>query len=254
MKMVVAQWRFWPLGGWFFFNFAIFFSVAGLWGGPYLRDACGLTNIQAGNVLAMATLSMVITSPLIGWVSNKVGRRPVLVISSLGVAAVVLWPILFTTTLPRWSLFVLVFCLGVVGSAVVVVGFTTAKELFPVSIAGTSTGLVNLFPFAGGAVMQPVLGGILEHFGRVGTQIDLGPFAAGLKWQFQVWPAVDDFTWLRDAVTPVFQGVFADLGWVVGAFRPLAYTRMWQALLLCALIAFAAALFVKETLPRDSRS
>lgn len=33
-------------------------------------------------------------------------------------------------------------------------------------IAGTSTGLVNLFPFAGGAVAQPVLGYILERHGR----------------------------------------------------------------------------------------
>ena len=46
------------------------------------------------------------------------------------------------------------------------IGFTTTKELFPVQIAGTSTGLVNLFPFAGGAVAQPVLGYVLERHGR----------------------------------------------------------------------------------------
>jgi sugar phosphate permease len=50
----------------------------------------------------------------------------------------------------------------------VVIGFTTTKELFPVQIAGTSTGLVNLFPFAGGALFQPLLGYVLERAGRVG--------------------------------------------------------------------------------------
>jgi sugar phosphate permease len=34
-------------------------------------------------------------------------------------------------------------------------------------MAGTSTGLVNLFPFAGGAVFQPVLGYLLERHGRI---------------------------------------------------------------------------------------
>jgi len=34
-------------------------------------------------------------------------------------------------------------------------------------IAGTSTGLLNLFPFAGAAVFQPLLGAILERSGRV---------------------------------------------------------------------------------------
>ena len=51
-------------------------------------------------------------------------------------------------------------------SAIVVIAFTSAKELFPVEIAGTSVGLVNLFPFLGGAVMQPVLGIILESYGQ----------------------------------------------------------------------------------------
>jgi len=48
-----------------------------------------------------------------------------------------------------------------------VVGFTTNKELFPVQMTGTATGLVNFFPFAGGAVFQPVLGYVLEKQGKV---------------------------------------------------------------------------------------
>jgi sugar phosphate permease len=250
MKMVLARGRFWPLAAWFFFNFAVFFSVAGLWGGPYLRDACGLTNIQAGNVLAMATLSMVIFSPIMGWLSNKLGRKPVMIGSSACVALVVLWPMLLTTSLPVWSLFVLFFCLGVFGSAVVVVGFTTAKELFPVAIAGTSTGLINLFPFAGGAFMQPVLGAVLEHFGRRGFVIDGGPF---FQWPVLVWPQPHDFLWLTDNLPPFFQGAVADLGWIVGAYQPQAYTRMWQVLIVSALISLVAAWFLKETLPRDKR-
>jgi sugar phosphate permease len=54
-----------------------------------------------------------------------------------------------------------------------VIGFTTTKELFPVQIAGTSTGLVNIFPFAGGAVFQPLLGYLLERPGKAGDAFSL---------------------------------------------------------------------------------
>jgi sugar phosphate permease len=48
----------------------------------------------------------------------------------------------------------------------VVIGFTATKELFPVEIAGTSVGTVNLFPFLGGAVYMPMLGKILDAYPR----------------------------------------------------------------------------------------
>ena len=49
-------------------------------------------------------------------------------------------------------------------AAIVVIGFTTTKELFPVEIAGTSVGTVNLFPFLGGAIFQPIVGRLLDAY------------------------------------------------------------------------------------------
>ena len=48
-------------------------------------------------------------------------------------------------------------------------GFTTTKELFPVEIAGTSVGTVNLFPFLGGAVFMPLLGRVLDSCSKNST-------------------------------------------------------------------------------------
>ena len=58
------------------------------------------------------------------------------------------------------AFFVFAFC----ASSIVVIGFTTTKELFPIEIAGTSVGTVNLFPFLGGAIYMPMLGKILDLF------------------------------------------------------------------------------------------
>jgi nitrate/nitrite transporter NarK len=39
-----------------------------------------------------------------------------------------------------------------------VVSYAQIKELFPISIVGTSTAALNIFPFAGGAILQQVSG------------------------------------------------------------------------------------------------
>lgn len=166
---VLRHGPFWFLAVWFFFELAIFFAFGGLWGGPYLMQLHGLSKGEAGRVLSMLAVGMMVGSPLLGWASNRVfqARKPVIVLCSaatLGITAVLS---LYTATAPVWALYALCFGLGISASAVVVIGFTSAKELFPVQMAGTATGLVNLFPFAGGAVFQPVLGAVLEAHGRV---------------------------------------------------------------------------------------
>jgi len=169
VRRVVSNPWFWPLAVWFFFEIAIFFSFGGLWGGPYLLQVYGMSKAQAGNVLMMLAIGLIVGSPMHGILSNRVfrARKPPLVISSFITLLVTMIFALYTDVLPVAALHLLCFCMGVFTSAIVVIGFTATKELFPVRIAGTSTGLVNLFPFLGGALAQPALGYILERGGRL---------------------------------------------------------------------------------------
>jgi sugar phosphate permease len=180
MRMVLVHPGFWPLAVWFFFDLGIFFSLGGLWGGPFLTQVHGLSKAEAGQILSMIAVGMVVGSPLLSLLSDRVfeGRKPVLVLASAVMVVVtgVLWA--FTDTLPVAGLYTLFLVMGVFGSAIVVIGFTANKELFPIEIAGTATGLINLFPFAGGAVFQPVLGGILEGFGKAGAGFSLQGYRA----------------------------------------------------------------------------
>jgi MFS family permease len=178
IKRVVGCGRFWPLAMWFFFTFAVFFSFGGLWGGPYLIQVYGLEKSQAAHILSMLAVGMIVGSPTLSFVSNTVvkGRKPVIVFSSvilLGLTALLAF---FTAEIPHALLYILCFALGIFGSAIVVIAFTTNKELFPVQMAGTATGLINLFPFAGGAVFQPILGAILEHHGKVNQAFTLSGY------------------------------------------------------------------------------
>ena len=169
MKKVLTCGRFWPVAVWFFFDIAVFFSFGGLWGGPYLMHVYGLSKAQAGHILSMIALGMIVGSPLLSFLSNRVfqGRKPVLLLSSLLVVGLTALLAFKTDQIPLAGLYLVTLGLGIFSSAIVVIGFTTAKELFPVQMAGTSVGLINLFPFAGGAVFQPLLGHVLERHGKV---------------------------------------------------------------------------------------
>jgi sugar phosphate permease len=170
-KKVVTEKYFWPVAIWFFFLVGVFFSFGGLWAGPYLTHTYKMSREEAGAILNMIAVGMIIGSPLLSMLSDRVfySRKAVMSFMSGILVADLLVLYFFPAGLPRAALYMIVFVLSVSSSAIVVIGFTTSKELFPVEIAGTSVGTMNLFPFLGGAVFQPLLGHMLELYQKDAT-------------------------------------------------------------------------------------
>jgi sugar phosphate permease len=168
IRMVLAEKHFWLIGAWFFFDCGIFFGFGQLWSGRYLMDCYGMNKTQAGAVLSMMAWGMVIGGPALGILSQKIlkSRKKTLLLCMSVLAALLLLTTLLPANLPRAALVVWFFLFSVCSSAIVIMGFTATKELFPVEIAGTSIGTVNFFPFFGGAVFQQTLGGILDAYGK----------------------------------------------------------------------------------------
>lgn len=169
MKTVLAERAFWPVAIWFFCMGGIVFGFGGLWAGPYLVHVYGLDAARAGRILSMLAVGMILGSPSASFLSDHVfrARKPVVLLASLFLVLLTGLLAFRTACMPLGVLYVLCLFLSVCSNAVAGVAFTIGKELFPVEIAGTSTGVLNLFPFAGAAVFQPLLGAILEGHGKV---------------------------------------------------------------------------------------
>jgi len=185
VKMVLSLPRFWPLSSWFFFTCAIFFSFIGLWGGPFLMQIYGLSKANAGHILSMAAIGMIVGSPLLSFLSNNLfkARKPIMILTSVFMWIITGALYFFTQTIPIPLLYLICLGIGTFSGAIVTIGFTTNKELFPVSIAGTATGLVNFFPFLGGALFQVILGAVLDSQGLTMS----GSFALqGFRYSFLV--------------------------------------------------------------------
>ncbi len=160
VKIVLTHPHFWPLACWFFFSYAIFFSFIGLWGGPFLIQVYDLSKTKSGNILSMSAIGMIWGSPILSYLSNNIfkARKPVLILSSI-LTLIITGPLyIFTQGIPIALLYLICLGIGTFLGAVTTIGFTTNKELFPVSIAGTATELVNFFPFLGSYIS--------DHIGR----------------------------------------------------------------------------------------
>ena len=170
-RRVVTEKYFWPVAIWFFFLVGVFFSFGGLWSGHYLLQVYGMSQVDKGNVLSMIAIGLIVGSPLVSFLSDRVlrSRKKVLILASAVLVVELLVLNVFPSGLRVWALYVWMFIFSVSSAAIVVIGFTTTKELFPIEIAGTSVGTVNLFPFLGGAVFQPFLGWVLELYPKTAS-------------------------------------------------------------------------------------
>jgi len=153
-RQVVSEKHFWPIAVWFFFDCGIFFGSlpdARLRHEPGTGRQCpehDRLGHDRGQPAARRALGEGAQEPQED-VYPRLGRAGAVAGVCRGVS--------------RRALF------SVSSSAIVIMGFTATKELFPVEIAGTSVGTVNLFPFLGGAVFMPLLGRILDAYPHTAT-------------------------------------------------------------------------------------
>lgn len=161
LKMTFGAGRkFWPLAIWFFFMYGSIMVYQGLWAGPFYHDILGWDKTTYGLVLTFIGIGMIIGCPTAGYISDKIlkSRKKVLIFGT--VVFTIIWAIIWMTAGQITSIeayMAINFAFGFFGGFIVV-SFAQIKEMFPITIVGTSTAALNIFPFAGGAILQQVSG------------------------------------------------------------------------------------------------
>ena len=154
--------KFWPLAVWYFFTYGTIMLWQALQAGMYYRNVYGWDSTQFGLLLTLVGVGMVLGCPLAGYLSDKLLRSRKKVICFGAVCYTAVWTVIWLTAgdLASWGMQAAInFCFGFFGGFFVVC-YAQIKELFPISMAGTSTAALNLFPFAGGALFT-IVGGLI---------------------------------------------------------------------------------------------
>lgn len=161
LKSVIAERDTWLLscaGG---FSAAPVLVFAGLWGVPYLTQVYGFERSQAAVLTSTMLVAWAIGGPTLGALSDCLGRRKAPYLAATLLTAV-LWGLFLFAGMPRSLLYPLFAAMGFTSGALII-GFAFAREANHPGAAGAVGGIVNMSVMGLSAILQPVLGIILDR-------------------------------------------------------------------------------------------
>ena len=145
-----------------------------VWGVRFLQDAHGMDYGSAVMRSATIPFGWIIGCPLLGLLSDRIGRRkPVIAGAGIVLLACLAW-ILFGPT-GVFPPYVLGLVTGIASGAAML-PYTVIKEANPPQFAGTSTGVINFVNFTLSALLGPVFGWILQNASGGAERMELQHF------------------------------------------------------------------------------
>jgi ACS family hexuronate transporter-like MFS transporter len=164
LTRVLGTRALWP------FNLSVLFAYGGYFSfvtflPAFLVAVLGLSQPEAGSVTSLITAGTIVSWPLAGFLSDRLGRRkPVYLVSQTASVAVC---VAFAVVVPG---------LGATGAAAVallagilvggmIIPFVMIVELFPPELAATAAGVTNASCFVGGMILPIVLGRVVDVTG-----------------------------------------------------------------------------------------
>ena len=149
-------------------------AFAGLWGVPFICQKYSLTKDMAATLVSLSFIGFAIGSPFAGWLSDKIKRRKLIMISGTITSLISISTMLYCTNLKPIELGILFFIFGY-ASGFFFVSFATIRENYDTSMSGTSIAFINMFNALFGAIFEPLIGYALDlewpHIVHNGTRV-----------------------------------------------------------------------------------
>ena len=149
------------------------------WGVRFLQEARGREFEAAVTLAAAIPLGWMIGCPLLGFISDRLGRRkPVIFSGALMLLTVVTWVLFGNPEILRGHT---VGILMGIASGAAMLPYTVIKEANPPGLGGTATGVINFINFTFSALLGPVFGARLMEMPEGDTSLALAHYQAGFQ-------------------------------------------------------------------------
>jgi MFS family permease len=149
------------------------------WGVRFLQEARGREFEAAVTLAATVPLGWMIGCPLLGFISDRLGRRkPVIFGGTIMLLGVVTWVLFGNPEILRGHT---VGILMGIASGAAMLPYTVIKEANPRELGGTATGVINFINFTFSALLGPVFGARLVEMPEGDTAVALAHYQAGFK-------------------------------------------------------------------------
>lgn len=136
-------------------------AFGALWGVAWLMQTRGLERPEAAAAASLVLLGWAVGGPLLGALSDRLGRRKPLLLAGTALSLAALAAVLYLPEPPLVLLSALLLLNGI-GSGAMVIGFAATRESNAGHLVGAAYSIVNCAVVATGAVFQPLVGWLLD--------------------------------------------------------------------------------------------
>ncbi len=161
LKDVTTNYQTWVCAVIGFGMAASMLGFGGLWGVPWLSSVKGYSTVEAAGITSMIFVGWAVFSPLVGWASDRMQRRNLILQIGSVIALLSIITVTHFTPDSTAMLMLMIFLTGAGGSSMTIC-FGSVKELNSLNYSSTSLGLMNMCIVGSGAVMQPLIGWLLD--------------------------------------------------------------------------------------------
>jgi MFS family permease len=155
-----------------------------MWGVPYLTTAQGMSRSVAGALLTVSVATFIAAGVLVGIFSGRYPQRqPALVLTMIGVSAL-MWTVVLVLPFraPSWLLVLLIVVISI-GKPVSIVAFDFARTFNPPATMGTAHGTVNTGGHLASLLVMQAMGIVI---GAVGGY-SFNSFRLAWTTQYVIW-------------------------------------------------------------------
>lgn len=138
---------------------------AELWGIPYLKAVHHLNAVEAANAIAKIFLGWAIGAPLVGLIVSRLPYPRLVLAAGSILTGSGLLILLYCKALSLAQIHLLLLMIGLFNSSQVII-LEIAHRLNPSQYAGTSIAFTNMIVMLGGALLQPLVGWLLDLQGE----------------------------------------------------------------------------------------
>lgn len=162
LRLIVTEPQTWWVGLYAFASWAPITAFPSTWGVAYIAKRYAITNSKAAAAVSMIWIGLAAASPVIGWLSDRIGRRNILLQVCGFIGLVATLAILYLPNVSFYVLYVLLFAFGI-ATAGQIISFAVVKDNNRPQVTATAIGFNNMAVVAGGVVFPYLVGNLMKN-------------------------------------------------------------------------------------------